>query len=167
MIEIKPLTQNTYNKFSIFLAGSIEMGVAENWQQRVAKDLQNYDVTLLNPRRDDWDSSWTQSIDNTQFNEQVNWELNGLKNADMVIVYFDPSTQSPITLMELGYCIGMGKKIIVCCPSGFYRKGNVDIICYLNSVPVVETYNEFIEQIKRMIYKMNVNILTQMNEQGN
>ncbi len=43
---------------AIFLAGSIEMGKAENWQQRIERELTKCDGVIFNPRRDDWDSSW-------------------------------------------------------------------------------------------------------------
>lgn len=131
----------------IFLAGSIEMGVAENWQTRVAKDMADYDVVLLNPRRDDWDSSWKQSIDDPQFNEQVTWELDGISGANIVIFYFDPNTKSPITLMELGIACSpdMWGDVIVCCPDGFWRKGNVEIVCNRFDIPVVNTYEELME----------------------
>ena len=36
----------------IFLAGSIEMGLAEKWQDRVVKALADESCTILNPRRD-------------------------------------------------------------------------------------------------------------------
>jgi len=67
----------------LFLAGSIEMGAAEMWQDRVAKILQNERVILLNPRRDDWDSSWQCTIDNLQFVQQVRWEQQGLLHSDV------------------------------------------------------------------------------------
>lgn len=142
-------------EFKIFLAGSIEMGVAEQWQERLAESLKQHDVTLLNPRRHDWDSSWVQSISNPQFSEQVTWELKGLEMVDMVVFYFDPSTKSPITLMELGYVLGSpsAANIVVCCPKGFWRKGNVDIICARNFVPVVETFEELVEEINRKLEK--------------
>jgi len=44
----------------LFLSGSIEMGKAEKWQDRVVRLLEKTDWTILNPRRDDWDSSWIQ-----------------------------------------------------------------------------------------------------------
>lgn len=113
---------------SIFLAGSIEMGIAENWQERLEKEFQGW--VILNPRRLDWDSSWEQIKENKQFNEQVTWELSGIEHADIVVVYFDPATKSPISLMELGILSHLKpSKTIVCCPEGFYRKGNVDIVC--------------------------------------
>lgn len=37
---------------TVFLAGSIEMGKAEMWQERLAKEVADMDVVLYNPRRD-------------------------------------------------------------------------------------------------------------------
>jgi nucleoside 2-deoxyribosyltransferase len=87
---------------SVFLAGSIDMGKAVNWQEQVTAALENYDCTILNPRRDDWDSSWKQDITDPKFREQVEWELDCLEKADIVVYYFDPDGQAPITLLELG-----------------------------------------------------------------
>lgn len=73
MIKPPYSLENIQNKFSVFLAGSIEMGLAENWQEQIEKAFdESEDIYLLNPRRDDWDSSWKQSIEDEQFNEQVN-----------------------------------------------------------------------------------------------
>lgn len=95
----------------LFLAGSIEMGAAKDWQSKVIKELESsnlkHDLLILNPRRKDWDSSWKQDIDNPQFRKQVNWELNMLEDADLVIFNFDPNTKSPVTLMELGFMVGI------------------------------------------------------------
>ncbi len=45
----------------VFLAGSIEMGKAEQWQERIVAALSGAgDLVILNPRRDDWDDSWEQ-----------------------------------------------------------------------------------------------------------
>ena len=52
MKEIKAPTSFTkeVNQFYIFLAGSIEMGTAENWQKQVADALFPwYGFVLLNP----------------------------------------------------------------------------------------------------------------------
>lgn len=114
---------------SLFLAGSIEMGTAENWQDQVIADMSTIRGTILNPRRKDWNASWKQDIDNPQFAEQVNWELDALERADLILFYFDPATKSPITLLELGLFAKGKKPLYVCCPEGFWRKGNVDIVC--------------------------------------
>ena len=132
-IEIKAPNKTP---IKIFLAGSIEMGNAEDWQTKIVETFKDKPYVFLNPRRDDWDSSWEQVITNPQFNEQVTWELNSLDSADIIIMYFDPNTKSPISLLELGLHANSGK-MIVCCPKGFWRKGNVDIVCERYDVPVV------------------------------
>ena len=58
---------------TIFLAGSIEMGTAEQWQERVVRMLADTPWTILNPRRDDWDNSWKQSWEDERFVEQAQW----------------------------------------------------------------------------------------------
>lgn len=138
---------NEKNGMNVFLAGSIEMGVAENWQDRLAKDFKDYNITFLNPRRDDWDSSLVQSIDNKPFRDQVEWELNGLMEADFVVMYFDPSTKSPISLLELGLMCYTGK-IIVCCPDDFWRRANVEIVCNRFEIPMYNNWQEFVTVLK-------------------
>ncbi len=137
-----------HNK-SIFLAGSIEMGKAENWQDNITKKLQYSSFTILNPRRDDWDSSWEQTKTNPQFSEQVNWELNALDLVDIIVMYFDPNTKSPISLLELGLYANTGK-LIVCCPEGFWRKGNVDIVCDKYDIDQVDSIDELITCLRVM-----------------
>lgn len=115
------------SKFKIFLAGSINMGSATNWQSMVESQLNEDDILIMNPRRDDWDSTWEQKITNIQFKQQVDWELDAQKNADLIVMYFDKEGPSPITLLELG--LFKDSPMIVYCPEGFWRKGNVDIVC--------------------------------------
>lgn len=132
----------------VFLAGSIEMGKAVDWQKEMASQLEKYPMTLLNPRRPDWDSSWEQSASNPNFRTQVEWELSAQEQADIIVMYFDPSTQSPITLLELGLFAATGK-LIVCCPEGYWRKGNIDIVCERYGVEQVNTLSELIECVKQ------------------
>jgi hypothetical protein len=137
----------------IFLAGSIEMGSAENWQQEVINALSKSKLgdertIVLNPRRQNWDSSWEQSITNSNFREQVEWELSGIFNADLVIFYFDPNTQSPITLLELGHVNEKSEKVIVCCPDGYYRKGNVEVFCEYTGIKLTHTKDDLFKTLK-------------------
>ena len=84
MKTIKPPTQihaDAERPF-IFLAGSIEMGTAEDWQAGIEKALASMAGTIMNPRRDDWDASWKQAKDEPQFREQVDWELDALESSD-------------------------------------------------------------------------------------
>lgn len=133
---------------SVFLAGSIEMGKAENWQTKITKALEKENIIFFNPRRKDWDNSWEQSIDDPDFKGQVLWELNHIDFADIVVLYLDPETKSPISLLELGLCAGKGK-LIVCCPEGFWRKGNVDVVCEKYNIKQVNDLDALIEAIRK------------------
>jgi len=132
---------------TVFLAGSIEGDIAENWQNEVIHKLSGENLIILNPRRPKWDNTWKQEIENPQFNEQVTWELDGLENADVIVMYFDKSTKSPISLLELGL-FSNSKKLVVCCPDGFWRKGNVDIVCHRYKIEQVDSLEKLIETIK-------------------
>ncbi len=146
MKVIKPPQKLKINGKSVFLAGSIEMGKAENWQEKVERLLKDSNWTALNPRRDDWDSSWKQGIEHKQFREQVEWELLAQEKADVILMYFDITTKSPISLLELGLFASSGKMIVVC-PEGFYRKGNVDITCKRYGVKQADTIEEAVKEI--------------------
>jgi hypothetical protein len=135
---------------SVFLAGSIEMGRAEPWQAAVELALADLPVAILNPRRDAWDPSWVQSIGNPVFREQVEWELEGLERAGVVAMYFSPNTQAPITLLELGMVARSGK-LVVCCPPGFWRRGNVEVVCARYDVPLVSELPEMVRAVRRRI----------------
>lgn len=132
--------------YNVFLAGSIEMGTAEDWQTKLVEAMSDRPIKFLNPRRDSWDSSWEQKITNPKFTEQVLWELTNLDAADAIVAYIDPNTKSPITLLEIGLH-ARGGKLIVLCPDGFWRKGNVDIVCKNYDIKQVETFDELIKAI--------------------
>lgn len=142
---------------SIFLAGSIEMGKAIKWQEDIIESLKDTECIIYNPRRLDWDPTWSQKKDNPKFNEQVCWEVKHILMADVVVFYFQPgtchaeiSTQfSPISLWELGLVSKeKKKKIIICCPEGFYRKGNLDIYSSLFNFIATENLEDFKNAIK-------------------
>lgn len=133
----------------IFLAGSIEMGRAEDWQSRIIEAVKDTNRVIFNPRREQWDPTWEQSIDNPKFKEQVEWELDALEESDMIIMNLVPDTMSPISLLEFGLFARSGK-LVVYCPDGFWRKGNVDIVCQKYNVPQVEKFEELITLIKYM-----------------
>jgi hypothetical protein len=135
----------------IFLAGSIEMGKAEDWQKTIERVLGNENIAIFNPRRDDWDSSWGHNGE--QFNTQVNWELNALSDSDVIFMYFSPETKSPISLLELGLYADSGKMIVVC-PDEFWRKGNVSVVCTRYNIPMFNTLEEGIFALRSKIKKM-------------
>lgn len=137
------------SSISVFLAGSIEMGSASPWQETLQEAILGWDesVTVLNPRRDDWDSTWDQSISNPNFLEQVQWEQRGLYEADIVFFHFDPDTKSPVTLMELGQVLAnrtnaAARSVVIVCPRGFWRRGNVEIVAMNHRVRVLDSLED-------------------------
>jgi Nucleoside 2-deoxyribosyltransferase like len=133
------------SKLSIFLAGSIEMDKAIDWQSDCEKAL-NANYNVFNPRRESWDSSWKQEAANPQFSEQVNWELNALEQADIVIMFFAANTKSPISLLEFGLYAQSGKMRVVC-EDDFWRKGNVDVVCQRYKVKQYKSLKELLAHL--------------------
>lgn len=130
--------------YTVFLAGTIDMGNSVDWQEELTQKLMPFPGIILNPRRDNWDSSWEQKFENIKFKEQVDWELDALDMADRILMYFAPESKSPISLLELGL-YATSKKLAVCCPIGFYRKGNVDIMCERYEIQTVPTIQHFVD----------------------
>lgn len=126
---------------SVFLAGSIEMGKAEDWQSMAAERIGNANRLILNPRRDEWNPEWTQDYSNPNFREQVQWELSALDRADWVFVHLQHDTLSPITLMEIGLHARRGR-MLISCPEGFWRRGNVQTVAVHYKVPLYDSIDE-------------------------
>ena len=146
----KPLDYKVHpEKFSIFLAGTIDMGSSENWQKKITDVLADYDVDIYNPRRDDWDASWEQSASSEQFRKQVCWEQQALRDARLRIFVILGNSKSPITLLELGQFIN--KPGIVCCEPDFYRRGNVEIVCNLAGMTLVNLVDELVTYLQVLL----------------
>jgi hypothetical protein len=63
---------------------------------------------------------------------------------------FLPDTKSPISLLELGLYASSGK-MLVCCPEGFWRKGNVDIVCEKYNVRVFDNIKDLTDNLIKII----------------
>lgn len=163
VVEVRPdrLEWPMDKYISLFLAGTIDMGASHDWQSEFVdtaftkiQDPSDRDIkfVILNPRRADWDSSWEQSKYNQDFALQVNWELVNMTEAHYVLFYFAPSSRSPITMMELGFMAGSltnSQKCVVVCPEGFYRKGNVDIMCDMCGIHQEDSLDDALAYIAR------------------
>jgi hypothetical protein len=149
-IVCKPPAWPEIKSTSVFLAGSIEMGKAIDWQSYVANAISHLPVTILNPRRGDWDGSWEQDISNAEFKRQVDWEMDHMIKADVIALFLQPGTMSPISLLELGMHAADGK-LVVCCPFGYWRRGNVQVVCQRYGIPLMETQEELIERVIKML----------------
>lgn len=128
----------------IFLGGSIEMGKAPDWQNAFAKKIASLPIAVFNPRRIHWDDSLEQDIKNEALHHQMDWEMTNLDKADLIILYLHPDTISPVSLMELGRYSQSGK-IIVCCPKGYHRRGNVQYLCKKDNVLLLDDFDELVK----------------------
>ena len=142
---------------SVFLAGTIDMGHSFDWQQKFIdqanKEETLDDVVVFNPRIKSWDHTWTQRIENKHFSEQVNWELDAMENADVILLFLEANSKSPISMMELGLFADSGK-LIVCCEEGFWRKGNIDIVCKRKGIDQYNTFDELSEAVITKLKKL-------------
>ena len=148
-----------------FLAGSIEMGTAGHWQEKVASALSDLDVVFLNPYRRDFDASQEQRASNKHFAEQVNWELDNIMSSNVMFFYFDPSTKAPITLAEFGMIVGItgvlapfsdvvGKKlfeVVIVCPDGYWKKGNVEVMCERVGFDVLNDFDSGVQRLREVL----------------
>jgi len=145
-----PMLSKFDDKKSIFLAGSIDNGSADDWQLNVSESLSDLDIYTLNPRRNEWNQAWTQTIDNPKFKEQVIWELNGLENADVVLFNFLGNSQAPISLLELGLCASR-RDVVVCCEPEYWRKGNIEVVCEQFGLPLVDNIEKAISLVRKLL----------------
>jgi hypothetical protein len=132
---------------AIFLAGSIDEGAAVEWQKQFMAAFATDAVTLLNPRRDQWRSTVVQAANVPEFREQVDWELTGLERANLIALHFAPESRAPISLLELGLFARTGK-LIVSCPDGYWRKGNVEMVCRRYGVTLVGSLEALIQAVR-------------------
>ncbi len=72
--------------------------------------------------------------------------------ADLIVMYFDKNTMSPISLLELGLFARSGK-LIVYCPEEFWRSGNVDIVCLKYGIKQVSSLEEIYDSIITLLKK--------------
>jgi hypothetical protein len=65
-------------------------------------------------------------------------------------MFFDPVSKAPISLLELGLYAKSGR-MAVCCPEGYWRRGNVQVICQRFGVKLVGTMEELIREVVEML----------------
>lgn len=138
---------------AIFLAGSIDMGSAEDWQavmiERLGSD--NLLLNVYNPRRPGF-----HEFDDVEQHYQINWELDALHEKDIPLkaafFNFTATSKAPVTMLELGICLPKYKQNnIIVCPKEFYRYDNVKLTADRYQVKVYhdieEGYSEFLKII--------------------
>lgn len=113
---------------SIFLAGGITK--CRNWQQDAITYFSDTNLTIFNPRRDDFDVT-----NKDMEREQITWEYNKLRFVSLIVFWFSNETVQPITLFELGSALERQKsgkqKVYVGVDPQYVRKNDVIIQSYL------------------------------------
>ncbi|KAK1919673.1 hypothetical protein P3342_001966 [Pyrenophora teres f. teres] len=146
-----PKENPEYRKFSVFTAGSIEMGKAVHWQKQMVTMLSDLPITVCNPRKGKWNPAVTPEAKHQAFREQVEWELGALEQVDVIVFFFDTRTRSPVSLLELGLWAA-SDKVIVCCGPRYWRQGNVKITCERYDVPMVESFADLVPAVRNMLH---------------
>lgn len=124
---------------SIFLAGTIDNGESENWQDNLINRLCDTDIdfgrdtVIYNPRRANWDKD----AGYAEIQKQIAWEQEYLEKADLIVMNLIDDSKSPISLLELGQYAASGKLIVFCSPK-FYRYDNVKFICEKYYIPLID-----------------------------
>ena len=86
---------NAHNA-KLFLAGGITN--CPDWQSWVVSELRDKEnLTIYNPRRKKFDVS-----DPNATEQQIAWEFEHLRDADIVLFWFSKGSLNPIVLYELG-----------------------------------------------------------------
>ncbi len=137
-IILAPARPEVTETRSVFLAGTTSTATGPDWRERLTAELSHLPITFFNPLRTDWDRSWKEDISFAPFRDQVEWELEMQERATIVVVYFGPSTDAPISLLELGLCARSGKALVAC-HENYKKRGNVQIVCQKMGIPFLES----------------------------
>ncbi|KAF2844613.1 hypothetical protein T440DRAFT_473246, partial [Plenodomus tracheiphilus IPT5] len=151
-IHSNPPRPPTYRKFTVFTAGSIEMGAAVNWQRLMVTQLSHLPITVCNPRKGKWDQSITQQATDKFFKQQVDWELDALEQADVICFFFDTETKTPVSLFELGLW-SASDKVVVCCGEKYWKAGNVQL-----TIKCVEKFEQLVPLVEEMLIEKGMKL---------
>lgn len=134
------------HSISIFLAGGITN--CPEWQQDVRAMLQDTDLVLVNPRRENFPIH-----DPNAALEQITWEHEHLRKVDAILFWFPCETICPIVLYELGAWSMTEKPIFVGVHPEYSRRQDVEIQTSLArpEVEVVYSLEELVWQIRSEI----------------
>ena len=153
---------------TLFLGGGISS--CKDWQAKLVEKLTDYNVTIYNPLRKDFD------INNPKVSEeQIKWEHKYLHESNILVLYFAQETLCPITLFELGAALERNiyvttkQDIIVYCEPEYSRKFDVELqiklamknakalsenVCDITDdyfVSLHDNYDDFVDELKAIV----------------
>lgn len=104
---------------AIFLAGGITN--CPNWQAEITVLLNKYKITILNPRRKNFPIN-----DPNASKDQIRWEFDHLRKADIVLFWFPKESICPIALYELGSWSMTDKSIFIGVDKKYERRIDIE-----------------------------------------
>ena len=139
---IAPSIDFPAHKISVFLAGTIT-GAKMDWQRQITESLKDFDIVVFNPRRA------KKPEDEEGVREQITWEYENLKQADLVSFWFSSETVAPITLYELGAQVATNKPIVIGMDPKYPRRFDVEVQVPLArpDIPIVYSLKDLSDKI--------------------
>lgn len=158
-VVLAPERPDLTGRRTVFLAGTTSATGEADWRESLASALGGQlppdtarDIVLLNPKRDDWDSTWREDFRDARWAEQVQWELDMQDAAHLVVVFFHGVSPAPISLLELGLCVRSGRAV-VCALDNYSKRGNVEAVCRRYGAVMVNTPEELAAKVAERLMK--------------
>lgn len=131
------------NKHVLFLAGGISN--CPDWQNEALKVLKSFPITVINPRRKDFDVS-----DPKESEKQIVWEYQRLRQATEIMFWFPKETLCPITLFEYGGALERNQKLFVGHHRNYPREQDLTIqtgLSKFKNIKVHKTFGDLMDEI--------------------
>ena len=149
-LEVYSLENHKNTK--LFLAGGITD--CPDWQSTIINNLIDVpNLTIYNPRRKNFPIN-----DPKASEEQITWEYNHLKDADIILYWFSRGSINPIVLYELGrWGTSSDKPIFIGIDEEYIRKNDVEIQTKLSKphITIVYSLDELSNMIKEKLLITN------------
>jgi len=136
------------DNLKLFLAGGITN--VPDWQSKVIERLNDIEnLTIYNPRRKAFDVE-----DKNIMEQQIVWEYNHLRDADIISFWFAKETLNPITLYELGkWANATNKQIVIGIEPEYARKDDVIIQTNL-ARPEIKYFHSSVNSLSEELRKI-------------
>ena len=75
-----------------------------------------------------------------------------MESASVIAMYFRPEKEvlAPISMLELGLFARSGK-MVVACPEGFWKRGNVQVVCRRFGIKLLGSLQELEEEVTKKL----------------
>jgi hypothetical protein len=130
---------------AVFLAGGITG--CPDWQREIAEKLVMTNYAVLNPRRKDFPINDPSAAEN-----QIRWEFEHLRKADVISFWFCKESIQPIALFELGAWSSLHKLIVIGVEPGYPREQDIYIqMALLGNKRIVSNLDDLASSIETFV----------------